>query len=1155
MTDPTVVLDSQLQARLENLEKQLFQIASKGHRTMYRQTEEAAPLAKLEATIRLLDSEFQQFRGTDPKRLIDALVTQHNANFRQEIEERLKTRASEEELLQFQKDIFRIENFTRETQVNVFSLKSKLEALGADLESRFTEQRWSALEASLQKAAAKQQEELQKELRNQTKQQEEQVDTKLKSVQGLLTLLEKEVRTQYGPEMLQEHMQTLEKSLITTVRSSLTDATQQLTSKVSNYEGQTQALRQLVLEAVADMKQELKGAALQARFKAYEDRLAEQEERYKTLGQQYAALETHLKRQTAAAQERQSDLYQELEQTQAHIKELDTKATQAQQQVAATYAKWLKDREQVFDAKYGQTEAALSALQDRALILEEELGMAFQQRKAYEETWKDQYASLQKTLEDKFTAWTDDKTVYLTGRVVDLTQQLQSTINLTKLHQRRVDELLAEENIRGFVTAIETKVRTTQDEWAQRRNTEFSLKFDTYGKQIDAAYSQLETDRQQAQRDKDELMRTLKLAHKEEVARTLFQFSNKAEQISADLQKGVKAGIQEVDRIKAEITGLQETYKQQTQEAITSEKYTEFQEALKKEIRRTFADNQTALYMKHQEYRVQATEILQMAKDQETRLNTLFSDQALIQHMREVEAKVLKSNEDWRTRTQTAFDFATTSTRNQITELSATQKQELDAFVKQTQTTFHAETTMMRNQILDLSTAQKQELDAWLKASEQSKQALFEHLRTEVQNHTTTWFTQRTGEFTTSLETYKAQIQALQKLIIANKDEWVTSKQKEFVVRLAEAVKQAHLVVQQSTEKEHVALLEKFSVLEGTLKQKQESAEKTIQGSLEDRIKPIQVGLQLIQTSTEKASKDIAVLFTITSELQSNVSTTISYRQVADAETLLATLTRVQASEKPVSVPVPVPVSVLAPTVIKSQQSKQHEIYNSLTKCFYTAVFGTPGQRLDTLGVMKPPPGWDVFCFTNQPDLQANGWTIIQLPMQQTTPVLQAKYVKWNSHKLLEDYDVAIWLDAYLAPNLSSTNLLQQWIPQAYTAKAAVIHRKHDARNCVWDECKAVVDAKRDTPEHVEALKRRLTAAQMPKQFGLFDTNMMIKFHKQKVCQEISEAIWSSLQVDTHRDQLVVTPTYYTKGFKAFATLPLQQAFDRSGTHIRNPIS
>lgn len=927
MAEPTVIVEPHVQARLDNLEKQLFQLASKSHRTLFRQNEEASPLAKLESTIRLLDSEFQQFRGTDPKRLVDVLVTQYQSNFRQEIEERLATRASEEELLQFQKDIFRIENFTRETQVNVFSLKSKLESLGADLESRFTEQRWSALESSLAKAAARQQEELQKEIRSQTKQQEEQVDTKLKGVQSLLTLLEKEVRIQYGPEMLQEHMRTLEQSLATTVRTSLADATQQLTTKVANYEGQAQNLRQLVLEAVADVKQELQGAALQARFQAYETRLAEQEERYKSLGQQYTALEAHLKRQTAAAQERQSDLYQELEQTQAHIKELDVKATQAQQQVVVTCTKWLKDREQSFDTKYGQTESIVTSLQQKAILLEEELGIAFQQRKAYEETWKDQYSALQKTLEEKFTAWTDDKTVYLTGRVIDLTKQLQGTIQLTKLHQRRVDELLSEENIRGFVTAIETKVRTTQDEWAQRRNTEISLKFDSYGKQFDVAYTQLETDRQQAQRDRDELMSILKRDYKEEVNKYLVQVISKIDKLSGKLQQDITLKIQQVEQLKTEIQQVGELYVQQTNSAITSEKYSEFQEALKKEVRKTFTDNQTALNLKHMEHTKEATHILQLVKDQElrltTRLNSIFSTETITNYIRNIERRVLKQTEEWRTQIHKAL----------------------------------------------------------------------------------------------SSELATLRIESLKRSIVQD--------------------------------------------------------------------------------------------------------TTV------------------------------IPLQYI-PNQSSNQSSNSTKLYESLTKCFYTAIYGTPGQALDSLGLMKPPPGWDAFCFTNQPELQANGWTIIYLDVEQATSVLQAKFIKWNSHKILEDYDVAVWLDAYLVPSSSSANLLQQWIPRAYMAKAAIVHRKHDTRNCVWDECKAVVDSNRDTPEHVDALKRRLTAVNMPHQYGLFDTNMMIRFHKLKACQDISDAIWTSLKIDTHRDQLIVTPIYYTKGFKSYATVSLQQAFDRSGTHIRN---
>ncbi|NDG15534.1 MAG: VacB/RNase II family 3'-5' exoribonuclease, partial [Betaproteobacteria bacterium] len=282
------------------------------------------------------------------------------------------------------------------------------------------------------------------------------------------------------------------------------------------------------------------------------------------------------------------------------------------------------------------------------------------------------------------------------------------------------------------------------------------------------------------------------------------------------------------------------------------------------------------------------------------------------------------------------------------------------------------------------------DVEAWLRTSEQTKQTLFSDLQSQMQLRTNTWIEQRATEFSTALESAQAQMQALQKIVIASKDEWVTTKQKEFMVRLAEAVKQAQTIVQQATEKEKFALLEKFSTLEGSLRERQESAEKKIKESLDDKLRPISVGLQLVQTTTEKATQDIAVLFTITSALQSDVSSSVSARQVADAETLLATLTKVQATtpvsalqlqnplanlvEKPQ--PQPQPERQRQTKPVATQQTKQNEVYTSLTKCFYTAVFGTPGQRLDTLGMMKPPPGWEAFCFTNQSDLQANGWTI-----------------------------------------------------------------------------------------------------------------------------------------------------------------------------------
>jgi hypothetical protein len=99
-----------------------------------------------------------------------------------------------------------------------------------------------------------------------------------------------------------------------------------------------------------------------------------------------------------------------------------------------------------------------------------------------------------------------------------------------------------------------------------------------------------------------------------------------------------------------------------------------------------------------------------------------------------------------------------------------------------------------------------------------------------------------------------------------------------------------------------------------------------------------------------------------------------------------------------------------------------------------------------------------------------------------------------------------------------------------------------------------VLQSKRDTAQHIEAVETRLAQMKMPKQAGLFDTNVMIKLNKFQECQAISEAVFKELCVDTFRDQLVVTPTYTTQKFKAYAVFDILKVFERTGTHIRQPI-
>jgi len=231
-----------------------------------------------------------------------------------------------------------------------------------------------------------------------------------------------------------------------------------------------------------------------------------------------------------------------------------------------------------------------------------------------------------------------------------------------------------------------------------------------------------------------------------------------------------------------------------------------------------------------------------------------------------------------------------------------------------------------------------------------------------------------------------------------------------------------------------------------------------------------------------------------------------------------------------------------------------NRIYTSLTKCFYTALFGTPGQQLDTLGSFERIPGWDYICFTNQPIKDQEGWTIVQVPYTGKSPALEAKRYKWLSHTFLEEYDVVVWMDAYFAPNPSRSDLLKTWILGMKEKGTTILHKAHGERTCVWDECNAVVQSKRDTESRVKQVKTYLKSIQMPNKWGLFDTSILIKFHKHSELQTLCESIYSQLTTTSYRDQLAVTPVYYTTGFRQYGVQALLNGFEKVGTHIQTPV-
>jgi hypothetical protein len=237
------------------------------------------------------------------------------------------------------------------------------------------------------------------------------------------------------------------------------------------------------------------------------------------------------------------------------------------------------------------------------------------------------------------------------------------------------------------------------------------------------------------------------------------------------------------------------------------------------------------------------------------------------------------------------------------------------------------------------------------------------------------------------------------------------------------------------------------------------------------------------------------------------------------------------------------------------ENSDNEKWYNGVTKCFYTALIGKPGKEMnsDRLAECKRIDGWDYICFTNLDINYAHGWNIVRVEYDGEDYAREAKRYKWMSHSVLPDYDFTVWVDAYIAPNPLYKGIIEQWIEHMYLMNIAILHRAHTDRSCIWDECDAVVEKRRDTQENVSRVIELLKGESMPKNWGLFDTNIVIKNNKDIQLQEMCEKVYGQVCNISDRDQLAVPFIYYTNNYNGFQTMPLLRAFEKTGIHVQIP--
>jgi len=176
----------------------------------------------------------------------------------------------------------------------------------------------------------------------------------------------------------------------------------------------------------------------------------------------------------------------------------------------------------------------------------------------------------------------------------------------------------------------------------------------------------------------------------------------------------------------------------------------------------------------------------------------------------------------------------------------------------------------------------------------------------------------------------------------------------------------------------------------------------------------------------------------------------------------------------------------------------------------YSAIYG----GFDQVPPLRDTPGVDRVMFTDDPNLEAQGWDVRVEPAPDVHPRMAAKRYKLQPHAVLPEYDRRVWMDG-------SHTLLN---PDAVTvaldlaAEPGIALHKHPERDCIYDEALAsIAFATKYGDQPIAEQTDAYRAEGHPPNWGLWAAGTVAS-HRH--ADAIFDAWWDEVNRWSYQDQL-----------------------------------
>ena len=160
----------------------------------------------------------------------------------------------------------------------------------------------------------------------------------------------------------------------------------------------------------------------------------------------------------------------------------------------------------------------------------------------------------------------------------------------------------------------------------------------------------------------------------------------------------------------------------------------------------------------------------------------------------------------------------------------------------------------------------------------------------------------------------------------------------------------------------------------------------------------------------------------------------------------------------------------------------------------------------------------DFICFTDNPMMYSNGWMLKPIPddLIKVPFHKQQRLIKILPHRYLPDYDISLWVDGNIQITCDVLKFIQEYDLNLYSFYT----RHHPSRDCIFQEARAVINMKKDTPSIVNPQMIQYKKEGFPEHFGMVESCIILRKHNKPTCVLLDNLWAEQILKYSHRDQL-----------------------------------